>query len=636
MVRPVDPVGSRNPLVDVNGNPLPTMGGKGSKDIVVGGVTIHVDQNAQAMHLVMPDGRIIPLPKNAHFNGQKGTVDLPGGDHLTFRNGQPIRNTPQPKTGKLDKTTYYQNPYTGPAQKVNKGTGQASAPKPVPHGTIGPVPAGHQPGSAPLPPPSPAAPPVKKAATPRTPAPSAAALRPVAPSRPAAAPAASGVASTVPSAGAPHAAVAPSLPPATGPLDARSVNQRVQEMFGAGMATYLKDKELGPILRQAATEGWSQLRLQGAIQGTSWWRNTADPARKWGVLNALDHATARTQVGQQAQSILDSARADGLNLSPLQVHDLAVNALKNGWTAGQVRQNMYNLVSGGDLATAEQTRYGYLAGLADNPEVKALLEQGAREGWDQNRLLVALQGTNFWKQTTDAQRRWQSLTAQDPGTAKSSVTQQTASVLNTAQALGVILPPDRAQVIAQDSLQFGWSAEQVSKAIGAEYHYQPGTPAGGVAGKSAADLKQLAAQYLVLLSDETLGQWTQNIVKGTSDETAFTDYLKSVAKIARPWAAKQIDAGQTVEQIVDPWKQLIASTLNIAPSQVDFSQPKYGAVLDGAQQADGHGTGVHGPMSLSQAAQYLRGLDDYKATPGAIDQAATFAQSLVKTLGKVA
>lgn len=604
-----------------------------TRNIRVGNTTLIVDtRTGNVLHLEQ-GGRIIDLPPNSHFNGNKKTVDLPGGDHLTFSGSTITRNTPKPKhDNKLEKTTYYKNPYTGPGQKVN-GLGQTAQPGKPDAGTdLSDRNLAHTGGITP--------PPMKQVPAPvqgpRIPA-KAAPTKTPAKATPVKSTPPTGGRTSVPTspaptrtaAPAPARAAAPAAPVAVPTVKPGNVDAMVRQMYG-DVAAFLHDPELGPILRKAATEGWDNGRLQGAISQTKWWKNSSDPSRKWQVLNTLDHGEAKRQVDAQSQAVTDIARTEGLTLSPLQVHDLAVNALKFGWTSGQVRENLFKGAGSKGLATSEQTRYGYLAAFADIPEVKALLDQGAREGWNADRLQVALQGTQWWKTTTDAQRKFDALGKQDPQTQKATITQQTQGVLNSAQALGVTLSPDRAAKIAEDSLRFGWSPEQISRSIGAEFHYSP--TAGGTAGKSASDLKALAAAYALPMSDQAIGQWTEQIVRGMTDETAFENYLKEQAKTLRPWMAQAIDDGQTVAQYVDPLKQTVAQQLEVSPDSVDLTSPKFSRLLDGVTEKDG----TRRSMTLSEVQNYARSLDDWKYTKAANQQTADYIKSLLETFAKVA
>ena len=402
-------------------------------------------------------------------------------------------------------------------------------------------------------------------------------------------------------------------------------------MFG-DVAAFLTDPELGPILRKAAAEGWDNTRLMGALQQTKFWRTKGDTERKWIILNRLDNATARRQVEQQAQSIWDLARQTGLDPSGLQVHDLAVNALKFGWTGNEIREQVFNVVTRGkpgSLNTAVATQYGHYAAFLDNPEVGPLLERAAREGWSEQRLEAELQKTNFWKTTSEAQRQYNAMLEQSPAEAQQAVSARSSELLTLAQSLGVQVDPSRMRQIAEDSLRFGWNQSQTRAAITAEFDYQGGES--GLAGQSSRQIKEMAGQYLVPISDQMMEKWTEQIVAGTADMEGFNAYLVEQAKSLFPGMAGALDKGITVAQYADPYRQIAARELEMNPESVDLNDPRFRKMLD---QVNSKGERV--AMTLSESAEYLRKLPEWQQTRGANEKAATLTENILKTFGSVA
>jgi hypothetical protein len=408
------------------------------------------------------------------------------------------------------------------------------------------------------------------------------------------------------------------------------VDAEVRRMFG-DVAAFLSDPELGPILRKAAQEGWDSTRLFGALQQTKFWKTKADSERKWIILNRLDNATARRQVEQQAQSIWELVRQSGLPLSGLQVHDLAVNALKFGWTPAELREQSFNAINGkpGSLNTTVAVQYGYMAAFLDNPEVGPMLEQAAREGWTQQRLGAELQKTNFWKTTTDAQRRFNAMSEQSPAEATQMVAARNSELLTLAQSLGVQVDPTKLQQIAEDSLRFGWNDSQVRAAIAAEFDYQGGES--GIAGQASRQIKALGGQYLVPISDSVIEQWTEQIVAGTADMEGFQAYLVEQAKSLFPGMASALDKGVTVAQYADPYRQIAARELEMNPESIDLNDPRFRKMLD---QVNSKGERVS--MTLSESAEYLRKLPEWQQTRGANEKAASLTESILRTFGGIA
>jgi hypothetical protein len=402
-------------------------------------------------------------------------------------------------------------------------------------------------------------------------------------------------------------------------------------MFGE-VAAFLDHPELGPILRQAAKEGWDNTRLFGALQQTTFWRTTADSARKWQILSTLDPATAQRQREEQAQAVRDLARQEGLTLDEAQVARFADDALRNGWSSSQLRTRLYQtpqMREPGGMATPVATQFGYLAVFLGDPEVGPLLKQAANEGWTQQRLEAELVKTNFWRTTTDSQRRFDALMQQQPGQAQQEIAARRAEVSSLAESIGVRLDAGRLDQIATDSLRFGWAGEQLRDAVTADFDYQGGE--GGLAGQSARQVKELAAQYLVPVSDAMLDRWTEQIVTGAADEESFRVYLVEQAKSLFPGMAGALDKGITVAQYADPYRQIAARELEVAPESIDLTDPRYRKMLD---QVDSKGNRVS--MTLSESAEYVRSLPEWQKTRGANEKAASLTENILRTWGAVA
>lgn len=607
------------------GKPTPQMGEAGARYIVVNGVRLKISKDGR---ITLPNGE--RLPASARFNGNRQVIELPAGERLAFKSGRIIRQTPMRKSKPTDSQRYYENPYSGLDQKIDKVSGKPVAAKPAPV-TRPPdrergVPAAAAPTAPAKPAPARPAVPAKVApAAVAKPTPVAAPVTrtPAPAGRPAAAP---GVAPARP---APTSAGVVPKPPAPKPTNTASVDAQVRQMFPA-LVPFLSDKELGPLLRKAATEGWNETRLMGALQGTKFWKTKGDAERKWIILNGLDKATARDQVEEQMQAITQMARAEGLNLPGITVHDLAVNILKNGWTGAQVREQMYAVAPKAAVGNAITTQYGYLAAFMNVPEVATLLDRGAREGWNAQRLEAELTKTSWWKTTTDSQRRFNAAQAQDPASAKQAVTQRASELLNTSNSLGVRIPPDRLNKIAEDSLRFGWSDAQTRAALAGEFDFQGGE--GGMAGQSARQIKEMADAYLVPLSDGALEQWVEQMVAGSQDMESFTEYIKEQAKSLNPTAASAIDRGQTVRQWSDPYVQTVARELEMNPADVDIADPKWRVMLD---QVDPK-TKERSFMTLTAAAEYARTRPEWQKTRAANEKAAALTENILRTFGATA
>lgn len=112
------------------------------------------------------------------------------------------------------------------------------------------------------------------------------------------------------------------------------VDQQVYELYGPGLAAYLDDPSLGPVLRQLATNRTPSTdpRFRGAIEATAWWKSMADSSRKWEALGIEDPATANQQRKERLGQVQDLAARLGLQATPALLGEVAEDSLKYGWT----------------------------------------------------------------------------------------------------------------------------------------------------------------------------------------------------------------------------------------------------------------------------------------------------------------
>jgi hypothetical protein len=427
------------------------------------------------------------------------------------------------------------------------------------------------------------------------------------------------------------------------------VDAEVRRMFG-DVAAFLSHKEIGPILRKAAEEGWDSSRLFGALQRTKFWRTNAEDPRKWSILRTLDPATAKARTQQATLGVATLARQAGLEYTPAQQRYFAELSLKNGWNEAQLREHLFaresrNAAQTGRLDTNIGQQYGYLAAYLDDPEVGDVLRRAAREGWAEQRLEVELRKTTFWQRTTDSQRRWDALREQNPEDAQAQRANRSSEVSALARQLGVTLDPDDLARIADQSMRHGWSQTQIRNAVTAQYEYSggqesgadgklvptPDTPGFGEAGQTARQMREMAGQYLVPVSEQMMERWTEQIVRGETDMEGFNSYLVEQAKSLFPGMADALDKGITVAQYADPYRQIAARELEVAPESVDLMEPRYRRMLD---QVDGKGNRV--AMTLSESAEYLRRLPEWQQTRGANEKAAALTENILRTFGATA
>lgn len=217
--------------------------------------------------------------------------------------------------------------------------------------------------------------------------------------------------------------------------------------------------------------------------------------------------------------------------------------------------------------------YPQFAWALDDPELGALLQQAAREGWDAGRLAGALYKTQWWQTKGKAQRSWIMLAGTDP-----------AEASRRLQAVGL-----------------------------------------------TNDLQAEAGKYAIPISDATALQWAQQIVRGDVERDQLTEYFREQAKSLYPGLSAAIDRGVTVEQYYDPFRQIAAQRLGVAPESITLADPKWNKAIN-AVDAQGNRTA----MNLAQWEQTIKTdpVYGYDRSPDAVNNAVALTRSLAELFGR--
>lgn len=95
------------------------------------------------------------------------------------------------------------------------------------------------------------------------------------------------------------------------------VEAKIMQQYGY-LAGFLHEPEIGPILRQAAINGWSKEVLQGALSKTVWWNKWNSTQRDLQILKSTDPASYNEKVSAKTREILQMAQRAGVSFGTLQ------------------------------------------------------------------------------------------------------------------------------------------------------------------------------------------------------------------------------------------------------------------------------------------------------------------------------
>ena len=255
--------------------------------------------------------------------------------------------------------------------------------------------------------------------------------------------------------------------------------------------------------------------------------------------------------------------------------------------------------SGAELDSFIRSNYGYFAMFLDNEEVGPILRQAATEGWDAYKLQGAISATNWWQNTDAANRTWQNLLSQDPAEARRLVGQTAATIQNRARSLGLNIGSGQISSIATQATANGWTDAQT-----VDYMLQQVNWAQLEQGDLKAmfdDVKAMAGDYLVSLSDGTAQEYAERLASGELSMEGVRSALVRQAKARFGWMESQLDQGVTVKQYFSPVRDTIARELEVSAESIDMMDPKWLGMME-TKDKDGN----LGPASLYEAQMAAR------------------------------
>lgn len=281
-----------------------------------------------------------------------------------------------------------------------------------------------------------------------------------------------------------------------------------------------------------------------------------------------------------------------------------------------------------------RVKFGQYAWLLDVPEVGDILRQGAEQNLSFTQVVSRLQQTEWWKQHTASQRDWLTTLHNDPASARQLIQKAEADIDRIASTLGITLDPGRRYEMALNFNRFGWSPDDLQRAIAAEARFgQHGkATAPGAITAGAGDIQSLAADYGLTLSDQAAFRYEKQTLTGEINNDTLVGIFQSQAAALYPSLAEAINRGATVKQLLDQNLQVIAQTLEIDPSEINIALPKWSNLFFGRDR-----NGEHRTLGLLETQQ--RAMTDsrygFDSTRQARDEATNLAIGLAQSFGYV-
>jgi hypothetical protein len=101
-------------------------------------------------------------------------------------------------------------------------------------------------------------------------------------------------------------------------------------------ASFLDHPELGPLLREAAAKGFTELQFKTKLFKTKFWKKITDASGAWENLRGQKPAEAERRIEVQKQTLRQIASEFNGALSEIQLEEIAERVLRYGWQGQEV------------------------------------------------------------------------------------------------------------------------------------------------------------------------------------------------------------------------------------------------------------------------------------------------------------
>lgn len=276
-------------------------------------------------------------------------------------------------------------------------------------------------------------------------------------------------------------------------------------------------------------------------------------------------------------------------------------------------------------------RYGWsMAVLNSSPELSALFQRAVAETWTPDKFTAELRNTGWFKTYGEAARQATILKNTDPATWNQRIWTQRFTLQQLAVEMGARVSEAATRQMAEDAITYGWSEAQMRHVLSKYVTYSHGQ-LWGQAQANETELRKYAQSMGVRVSDDTIRSMAARSAGGEANIQTYFGTIQNMAESAFPQFKERFQAGETLDQIADPYKQSMAQLLELSPEAIDNFDP----TVRGALSAKDAKTGKPASKTLWEFENDLRRDKRWAKTKNAQDAGMSTVNSLLQSFGLI-
>lgn len=283
--------------------------------------------------------------------------------------------------------------------------------------------------------------------------------------------------------------------------------------------------------------------------------------------------------------------------------------------------------------------YGWaLAVLRSNPELSKLFDNAVNGSWDSGRFVAQLRNTKWYKTHSETNRQNEVLKNADPATYNRRLQQTSATLADSYLAMfGQAPPPGLLKSMSQTAFQFGYNESEIHDMIGKTFNtsQQMKNGIGGTLGEAERQIRQAIDDYGLDMGEPWIARQLNYVATGRTDVTATANYLQKQAMSKYAGYKDELEQGMTMKDIAEPFKQLMAKTLEISDKSLSTADPTIQKALQNRAPAKGGKPGAPTSMPLWQFESQLKADPRWNGTQNAQDSIMSAGRKVLADWGLV-
>lgn len=264
------------------------------------------------------------------------------------------------------------------------------------------------------------------------------------------------------------------------------------------------------------------------------------------------------------------------------------------------------------------------------PELMKLLNGAVAEQWTPDKFQAEVKNSSWWKKNADTVRQMQILQKTDPATYKAQMEAAQVAARQLAVKAGAILSDKNVQQLAKNMVWYGWGDAQVSNFLGQYVKFGDDQSLGGMAGQAAQAIKQEAYKNGVAVTEQSVLNNAQYLVRGLTSMEKIQASLRDQSAGLYPAFAEQIKAGASIQDLAQPYVQIVAQELGLPETDVNVYSPKVKAALNRV-----NAQGQPEAMNLDDFTQLVRNDPSWRKQTGTADKAMNIGRQVLQQMGLV-